>query len=64
MAPQVFGFEDGEAKDKERPLGMPAIEGSLDASQEDAFRDVISLMILAMQSGNVTFHFPASSGLA
>jgi hypothetical protein len=48
MALQVFGFQDGEAKDEEGSLGMPAVEGSLDADQEDAFQDVVSVVIFAM----------------
>jgi hypothetical protein len=64
MAQQVFGFEDSEAKDKEGSLRMPAVEGSLDADQEDAFQDIVSVVIFAMKSGDVAFHFRASSGLA
>jgi hypothetical protein len=64
MAQQVFGFEDREAKDEERSLRMPAVEGALDADQEDAFQGVVSVVIFAMKSGDVTLHFRASSGLA
>jgi hypothetical protein len=48
MAKQLFGFENGESKDKERSLRMPAVKSSFDADQEDTFEDVRVPMIFAM----------------
>jgi hypothetical protein len=48
MAQQVFGFQDGETEDEEGSLRMPAVEGVLDADQEDPFQDILAVVIFAM----------------
>ena len=37
-----FWFENSEPQDEERPLRMPAVEGPIDADQENAFQDVFT----------------------
>ena len=51
MALVFFGFENDEPQDVERSLRMPAIEGPIDADQEDAFQDASTVAAFAMQTG-------------
>jgi hypothetical protein len=57
-------FEDRKVQGIERPLRMPAIKGSIDPDQEDAFQSVITFMLFTMQTSNMTFHGATSCGLA
>src|ERR1700733_4691835 len=41
MALVLFRFENSEPQNVERSLRMPAIEGSIDANQEDALQDFV-----------------------
>ena len=50
MALLLFGFQNAKPKDVERSLGVPAVEGSIDSGQEDAFQNVVAVAAFAMES--------------
>src|SRR6266404_3926034 len=57
-------FKDYEPQNVERPLRMPAVEGSIDTDQENALQGVISCAMFAMQTRDVAFHGATSCDLA
>ena len=63
MSLALFLFQDSEANNEERPLGMPAVECSVDADEEDAFQYVFTAAVFMMKPWDVTFHFAAPSRL-
>ena len=40
---------------------MPAIEGSIDADQEDAFQDFVAVAAFAMQTWDLALHWLTSA---
>src|SRR6266566_3689661 len=49
-------FKDYEPQNVKRPLRMPAVEGSIDADEENTFQDVLRVVTFAMQTWDMTFH--------
>ena len=49
-------FEDSESQNVERSLRMPAVEGPIDADQENALQDVLGIVAFAMQTWDMAFH--------
>jgi hypothetical protein len=57
-------FKDYEPQNVERPLRMPAVEGSIDTNEENALQGVITCALLAMQTRDMAFHGATSCDLA
>ncbi len=49
---------------EEGALRMPAIEGAIDAHQEDAFQDFIAVVAFTLQTRDLALHWLTSVGLA
>src|ERR1700730_17575499 len=57
-------LDDDKPQNVERPLRMPAVEGPIDADQEDAFQCVITCALFTMQTRDMSFHGATSCDLA
>src|SRR6266576_5669530 len=57
-------FKNYEPQNVKRTLRMPAVEGSIDADEENTFQDVLRVVTFAMQAWDMTFHELTSGCLA
>jgi hypothetical protein len=63
MSLVLFGLKNSEPDNEEWSLGMPAVKGSVDTDQENAFQHAFAAAVFMMKTWNMTFHFAVSAGL-